>query len=69
MAEVLEESQPPQHDREAEMDVGGGGVDAELHAERPAPLELRAQVAGRDEVDGSGAEQLELAVDVHDRRP
>ena len=36
--EVLEQAEPPEHDREAEVDVGGGGVDAELDPQRRAAL-------------------------------
>ena len=51
MAEVLELTQLPQHDRETEVDVGGRGVDAQLDAQRCAPLELASQLAFTDDVD------------------
>ena len=40
MAHVLELAQLAQDDRVAEVDVGRGGVDAELHPQRPALAEL-----------------------------
>ena len=36
MAEVLELAQLLEHDRVAEVDVGGGRVEAELRPQRPA---------------------------------
>ena len=47
VAEVLELAQLAQHDREPEMDVGRGRVDAELHPQRPAGLELRVAAPAR----------------------
>ena len=41
-----------------EMDVGSGGIDAELHAERPAERELRGEPVGRDDVHGPVGERL-----------
>src|SRR6185436_13657951 len=37
---ALELRETVEHVRKAEMNVGCGGIDAELHAERPAELEL-----------------------------
>ena len=48
----LERGQPPEHDREADVDVRPRGVDAELHAERPAEGELRLESALGEDVDG-----------------
>src|SRR5205823_11464378 len=62
---VLEPAQPAQHDRETEVDVGGGWVDTELHPQWTALLEPRPQLLAGDDVDGVGGEQLELTVDVH----
>ena len=52
MALVLPLAQPVEHDREAEMDVGGGRVDAELDAQRPAELQLPLELAFRENVHG-----------------
>jgi len=68
VTEVLEAAQPAQHDREAQVDVGGGWVDAELHPQRPAGLELLPQLGLGDHVDRAHGEQLDLTVDVHGRR-
>ena len=66
---ILEAPEPAEHHREPEVDVGGGGVDAELDAQRRSPLELGPQLALGDEVDGARGQELELAVDAHGRRP
>ena len=63
VAELLELAQLAQHDGEAEVDVGRGGVDPELRPERPAGAELAAQVGLADEIDGARAEDAELLVD------
>ena len=63
MAELLELAELAQHDREAEVDVGGGGVDPELRPQRAPGRELAAQVGLGDEVDRAGAEDAELFVD------
>ena len=73
MPEVLEQPQPAKHDREPEVDVGRGRVDAELDPQRPAGLELRPQLVLGDDVDRARGQQLELPVyigcsDVHDGR-
>ena len=65
MPAVLEHAQPAQHDREPEMDVGGGRVDAELHPQRRAALDLGAQLGFGDDVDRVRGQELELPVDVH----
>ncbi len=65
VAEVLEQPQPAQHDREAEVDVGGGRVDAQLHPQRAPRLELRPQLRLGDDVDRARGQQLHLAIDVH----
>ena len=65
MPEVLEQPQAPQHDREAEMDVGCGRVDPQLHPQRPARLELGAQLLLGDDVDRARGQELHLAIDVH----
>ena len=62
---VLEQAEPAQHDREAEMDVGCGRVDAELHTQRRAALDLRAQLGFGDDVDGVRGQEAQLTVDVH----
>ena len=63
MAQLLELAELAQHDREAEMDVGGGGVDPELGPQRTAGRELAAEVGLGDEVDRAGAEDADLFVD------
>jgi hypothetical protein len=63
--EVLERAQPAQHHGEAEMNIRGSWIDAELHAQRRAVLELRAQLGFGDDVDRVRGQQPELAVDVH----
>ncbi len=68
VAEVLEQPQPPEHDREAEVEVGGGRVDAELDPQRPLGGQLLAQLVRGDDVDRARGEQLHLAVDVHGGR-
>ncbi len=40
MPGVLELAQLAEHDRVAEVDVGGGRVDPELHPQRPVELQL-----------------------------
>ena len=40
VAEILEQAELAQHDREAEVDVGGGRVDPELDPQRAAAPEL-----------------------------
>ena len=62
---VLEEPEPPEDDRETEMNVRGGGVDAELDSQRLAPTELDRELGGRDHVDRVGGEQRHLGFDVH----
>ena len=49
---VLERAHPLQRDRAADVDVGGGDVDAELDAQRPSERQLRLQPALREHVDG-----------------
>ncbi len=52
MACVLPLAQPVEYDGEAEMHVGRGRVDAELHAEGPAERELPRELAFGQHVDG-----------------
>jgi hypothetical protein len=66
VAEIWEETQAPQHDRESEVNVGRRRVDAELYPQRYTPFELRAELGLGDDVDRVRGQQLELAVDVHD---
>src|SRR5206468_12794371 len=68
LAEILEQPQSAQHDGEAEVEVGRGGVDTELDPQRTAGRELLAELVCGDDVDGAGGQQLHLAVDVHDDR-
>ena len=69
VAEILEQAQPAQHHGEPEVDVGRRRVDAELDPQRLAAFELLAQLGRRDDVDRARGQQLELAIDVHGRRP
>jgi hypothetical protein len=48
---VLELAQLLQHDRVAEVDVGRGRVDPQLHAQRPAAVELLGKPSLRQHVD------------------
>ena len=57
MAEVLELAELLQDHRVAEVDVGRGGVQAELHAQRTALRELALQLTGREAVDGVAREE------------
>jgi len=50
VAGVLPLPQPVEHDRKAEVDVRRGRVDAELHAQRPALLELALEPSLREDV-------------------
>ena len=61
--ELLELAELAQHDREPEVDVGRGGVDAELDPQRAPGAELAAEVGLGDEVDRAGADDAELLVD------
>ena len=63
--QVLKLAQFAEHDGEPEVDVGGGGIDAELDPQRSAPFELLRQIAARDDIDRARGQQLELAIDVH----
>ncbi len=67
MAAVLEHAQAPDRDRVPEVEVGGGWVDAELHAQRRTALDLLAELGFGDDVDGVGGQELHLPVDVHER--
>ena len=64
VAELLELAQLAQHDREPEVDVGRGRVDAELDPQRTAGAELAPEVGLGDEVDRAGAQDAQLLVDV-----
>ena len=52
MARTLERRHALERDRVADMDVRGGHVDAELHAQRPPGGELALELALREHVDG-----------------
>ena len=49
---VLERAHPLERDRPADVDVGRGDVDPELHPQRPAELQLLLEAARRQDVDG-----------------
>ena len=51
MAELLEVLHLPDHDRVAEVDVGRGGIEADLDRQRLAAAELRLQIVAFDEID------------------
>ena len=65
MAELLEVLHLPDHDRVAEVDVGRGGIEADLDRQRLAARELRLQIVAFDEVDRPLAEEVELFVESH----
>ena len=52
VAEVLELAQLLEHDREPEVDVRRGGVDAQLHAQRTAQFELVFEPSVGQAIDG-----------------
>ena len=51
MALVLEGAHPLERDRAPDVDVGRRDVDAELHPQRPAELQLRVELALREDVN------------------
>ena len=69
MAELLELAELAQHDREAEVQVGGRRVDAELGPQRGVAPELAAQVRLGDDVDGARGENVKLLVDAGPGHP
>ena len=69
VSEILELAQFVQNDRMAEMDVGRGRVDAELHPQRPARSQLGPELVGVDAVDRARRQDLELLVHVARRCP
>ena len=56
VAEILELAELLEDDREAEVDVGRGGVDAQLDAERPAELQLPLEPPVGQAIDGVPSE-------------
>ena len=60
MAEILELPELGETDGVAEVDVGRGGIDAELHAQRPPFLQLLDQLLARDDLGRAAREALEL---------
>src|SRR4029079_7259054 len=56
---ILERTHPLKWHRPADVNVGGGHVDAELHAEGAAELQLRLEPAVRQDVDGVPGEDLD----------
>ncbi len=61
--QVLELAELPEHDGEAEMDVGGRGIDPQLHPEGLVTAQFLAQVGFGDEVDGAGPHDPDGFVD------
>ena len=53
MPRVLKGAQLVQHDHVAEVDVGGGRVDPQLHPQRPPRRELLGQPALGQRLDGA----------------
>ena len=72
MAELLEVLHLPDDDGVAEVDVGSGGIEADLDGERLAlarcARELRFQVGFLDQIDRSLGQIFELFVRRHARR-
>ena len=69
VAQVLELAQLAQDHGVAEVDVGRGGIDPELHAQRPALSQLALQCALREGVDGiPGKEAGGLSRGIRHRR-
>ena len=60
MAEVLELAHLAQRHGMAEVQVGGGGVDAELDVQRHALGELRLELLHRHDLHGSRGDDLQL---------
>jgi hypothetical protein len=60
MPELLELAQFLEDDAVAEVEVGGGGIDAEFGAERGAALEFLEQFALAEDAGGAAGEDLEL---------
>ncbi len=58
--QVLELAQLAQHDRVAEVDVGRGGIDAQLDPQRPPLGQLLLQPALGERVDGVAGEEAGL---------
>jgi len=60
MSRVLELPQLAQHHRPAERHVGGGGIEPELHPQRPTERELVTQAIGRHDLGGTGCKRVEI---------
>ena len=58
---VLERAHPLQRDRSADVDVGRGDVDAELHPQRPPERELLLEAALREQVDVIAGKGVDVA--------
>ena len=63
VAQLLELAELAQHHGEAEVDVGGSRIDAQLRAQGTAGFELAAEVGLGDELDGAGAQDPQLFFD------
>ena len=57
---ILEGAQLTQHDGVAEMDIRGGRVDPELHAQRASERQLAVELAAREDVHRAPLKQLRV---------
>ena len=61
MPRVLERPHALERDRSADVDVGRGDVDPELHPQRPPERELLLEAALREQVDVIAGKGVDVA--------